>query len=45
MVNEKSVSSAEQEHPLIAPLERIAGELQLVRTVLDELRTDIQWSI
>ena len=33
------------EHPLIAPLERISDELKLLRTVLDEIRTDLQWAV
>lgn len=33
------------EHPLIAPLERLTEELKLVRTVLDEVRTDLQWAL
>jgi len=33
------------EHPLVAPLERIADELKLLRMALDEIRTDLQWAV
>jgi len=45
MAKQRTLSSAEREHSLVAPLERLADELQLVRTVLDELRFDIQWAV
>lgn len=38
-------ATAESSHPLASHLDRIADELQLVRQVLDELRTDFQWAV
>ena len=33
------------EHPLACQLERLADEVQLLRTVLDEIRSDFQWAV
>ncbi len=30
---------------MIAPLERLTEELKLIRTVIDEIRTDLQWAV
>ncbi|WP_231740961.1 hypothetical protein [Thalassoglobus neptunius] len=38
-------SSTEAESEVVPALERIADELQIVRNVLDEIRTDFQWAV
>lgn len=40
-----SASDSTPEHPLTTPLEKLTEELKLIRTVLDEIRTDLQWAV
>jgi len=45
MAKNRPTSADAAKHPLQASLERIADELNLVRTVLDELRSAFQWAV
>lgn len=45
MAKNRPASAPATEHPLLQPLERIADELNLIRTVLDEMRSDYQWAV
>ncbi|MEQ9411961.1 MAG: hypothetical protein RIK87_29880 [Fuerstiella sp.] len=45
MAKNRPASAPATEHPLLQPLERIADELNLIRTVLDEIRSDYQWAV
>ena len=45
MAKNSPASAPTTEHPLLQPLERIADELNLIRTVLDEIRSDYQWAV
>lgn len=41
----KESASASAESDIASALDRVADELQLVREVLDEIRTDFQWAV
>lgn len=45
MAKNRPASAPATEHPLLQPLERIADELNLIRSVLDEIRSDYQWAV
>ena len=45
MAKTRPSASADRTQPIATQLERIGDELNLIRTVLDELRSDFQWAV
>ena len=45
MPKKRPSASADRNQPIVEQLERIGNELNLIRTALDELRSDFQWAV
>lgn len=45
MAKKRPSASADRNQPIVEQLERIGNELNLIRTILDELRSDFQWAV